>query len=64
MGGLEIVFSRVVDYVKFGGYTLKNPEIEAGGMDYGFRIRGILGMDFLAEAGAVINLTKWTIHFG
>lgn len=32
-------------------------------MDYGFAINGILGMDFLVSAGAIINLREMTIEF-
>lgn len=32
-------------------------------MDYGFEINGILGMDFLINAGAIINLRSMTIEF-
>ncbi len=34
-----------------------------GGMDYGFNIQGILGMDFLTSAGAIIDLNKLEIEF-
>jgi hypothetical protein len=33
-------------------------------MDYGFKIDGILGMDFLLESGAIINLKDLNIEFG
>lgn len=33
-------------------------------MDYGFEIGGILGMDFLRTAGAIIDLDALTIDFG
>jgi hypothetical protein len=32
-------------------------------MDYGFEINGILGMDFLIRAKAIINLAKMRIDF-
>jgi hypothetical protein len=32
-------------------------------MDYGFDIVGILGMDFMRAAGAVIDLGRLTIDF-
>jgi hypothetical protein len=32
-------------------------------MDYGFEINGILGMDFLTRAGAVLDLGDLTIDF-
>ncbi len=63
VGGSEAVFSRRVDYVQVGDYKLSNFQIEIGGMDYGFDILGILGMDFLAQSGAIINFDKQTIQF-
>ena len=32
-------------------------------MHYGFEINGILGMDFLTQAGAIINLRELQIEF-
>ena len=46
-----------------GTFTIKQLEIEIGGMDYGFNIQGILGMDFLISAGAKIDLKKLEIEF-
>jgi hypothetical protein len=46
-----------------GDYVFENFEIEIGGMDYGFEINGILGMDFLLLAGAMINLRDKQIEF-
>ena len=46
VGGSEVVFSRKVDALELGECHLDQFEIEVGGMDYGFSINGILGMDF------------------
>jgi len=32
-------------------------------MDYGFEINGILGMDFLLQTGAIINLRDLSLDF-
>ncbi|MDM8517448.1 retropepsin-like aspartic protease [Desulfobacterales bacterium HSG16] len=63
VGGTEAVFVRCVDYLKIGKHRLTNFEIEIGGMDYGFEINGIVGMDFLLDAKAVIHLKKMIIEF-
>ena len=63
VGGSETVFSRVIDYMKMGEKKLAGLEIEVGGMDYGFEIDGILGMDFLTNVGAIINLRDMLIEF-
>ncbi len=63
VGGSEVVFSRKVDYLKLGECFINNFEVEIGGMDYGFEINGILGMDFLVQAGTIINLRDMKIEF-
>jgi hypothetical protein len=63
IGGSEVVFSRRVDYFRVGGRSLPDFEVEIGGMDYGFEINGILGMDFLTRAAAVLDLGNLTIEF-
>jgi len=63
VGGSETVFSRGMDYVQVGKQRLDQFEVEIGGMDYGFEINGILGMDFLAAVGAIINLREFRIEF-
>jgi len=63
VGGSEVVFTRRIDYLKVGECSIADFEIEVGGMDYGFKINGILGMDFLTQAGAIINLRETRIEF-
>ena len=63
VGGSEFVFGRQVDFLEVDNRSLSNFRIEVGGMDYGFEINGILGMDFLTQAGAVINLRELQIEF-
>lgn len=63
VGGTEVVFARVVDHVQVGHCTVEQFEVEIGGMDYGFEINGILGMDFLMHTSAIINLHQLHIEF-
>jgi hypothetical protein len=63
VGGAEAVFSRVIDYLQVGERRLTSFEIEIGGMDYRFAINGILGMDFLMQAGALVDLHRKQIEF-
>jgi predicted aspartyl protease len=63
VGGTEVVFSRRVDSIQLGDKKIPDFQIEIGGMDYGFDILGILGMDFLVQAGAVIDLHDLTLLF-
>lgn len=64
VGGREYVFVRRVDQLAIGDHALDDFEVEIGEMDYGFAISGILGMDFLRAAGAVIDLGRLTIELG
>ena len=64
VGGIEVVYLRKVDSLKVGGVGAAGFEIEVGGMDYGFEISGILGMDFLRSVGAIINLSEMRLEFG
>ena len=64
VGGIEVVYLREVDFLKVGECSIAGFEIEIGGMDYGFEINGILGMDFLTKANAVINLEEMQMSFG
>lgn len=64
IGGTEAVFTRNIDSLALGNHKLENFTIEIGGMDYGFEINGILGMDALIQVGAIINLREMKIEFG
>ncbi|MGB9669499.1 MAG: retropepsin-like aspartic protease [Anaerolineales bacterium] len=63
IGGSEVVFLRKVEFIQVGNYIHQDFEIEIGGMDYGFKIGGILGMDFLLSSRAKINLEQLSIEF-
>jgi len=64
VGGHEHVFLRHVDRFAVGDHGLDGFDVEIGEMDYGFDLGGIIGMDFLQAARAVIDLGKLTITFG
>jgi len=63
VGGREAVFSRRVDSVRVGAFEQRNFEVDVGGMDYGFPIQGILGMDFLRASRAVVDLGRLALEF-
>jgi len=63
VGGSEVVFPRKVDFLKVGEQSITDFEVEIGGMDYGFEINGILGMNFLLCAGAIINFRTMNLEF-
>lgn len=62
VGGVEFVYKKNVDGISLGNLEIRNFIIEVGVMDYGFEINGIIGMDFLKEVGAIIDLDKMAIY--
>jgi hypothetical protein len=63
VGGIETVFTRRIERLEVSQRDVTDFEIEVGGMDYGFEINGILGMDFLLQTGAIINLRDLSLDF-
>ncbi len=63
VGGTEVVFTRRVDRLQVGKRSVAQFEVEVGGMDYGFEINGILGMNFLVRTGAIIDLGALRLQF-
>jgi hypothetical protein len=62
VGGAEFVFTKRVDSLALGELQVNDFEVEVGAMEYGFDIEGIVGMDFLLQAGAVIDLAQLEIY--
>lgn len=58
VGGSEFVFLKVIDSLKIGELCVKDFIIEIGAMNYGFDLDGIVGIDFLKEVGAQIDLDR------
>ncbi len=63
VGGTEVVFSRKMSCLQIGSREVTDFEIEVGGMDYGFTVSGILGMDFLLQTGAILDLEHLELSF-
>lgn len=62
IGGTEYVFSKRLDALRLGSMQVNAFKIQVGAMDYGFRLQGILGLDFLLQAGTVIDLKELEIR--
>jgi hypothetical protein len=58
VGGREVVFARGLDRLELGSASVDDFEVEVAGMDYGFKISGILGMDFLRATRSVLDLDQ------
>jgi len=63
IGGEESVYHKVIDYIELENKVLYNFKIDVGIVDNVFGIDGILGMDFLIEANAIIDLQRKVIAF-
>ena len=62
VGGAEFVFSKHVDHLFMGELQAPRFQVEIGALDYGFDLDGIVGMDFLIQVGAVIDLAKLEVR--
>ena len=62
VGGTEFVFTKRVDCLVVGELQVNDFQIEVGAMDYGFDIDGIIGLDFLIQVGAIIDLAKLEVY--
>jgi hypothetical protein len=58
VGGTEYAFTKRLDLLAVGDMEVPDFEIEVGAMDYGFPAEGILGLDYLLQTGALIDLRR------
>ena len=63
IGGTEVVFARQVDQLNIGPVLLTPIEIEVGGLDYGFTLNGILGVDLLRRSQAILDMAALELTF-
>ena len=61
IGGQEPVIEKSIDRIEVGNLSLSPFTIEPGAVQYGYNIRGVLGIDFLLQVGATINLRDLTL---
>lgn len=61
VGGVEYVFLKRIDELAIDHLIVHNFDVEVGMMDYGFDIDAIIGLDFLVQVGAVIDLKQLEI---
>lgn len=54
------MYKKIIDEIKIG--TLYNRDVKVGIMDYGFEIDGIIGIDFLKQIDAIIDLEKMKVY--
>lgn len=56
VGGSEFVYSKRIESVSVGEMIVEDFVIQVGAMEYGFPLKGIIGMDFLLATRATIDL--------
>ena len=61
VGGSEFVFAKQIDSIILGTLRVDNFLIEIGAMQYGFKLDGIIGMNFLLQTKAIIDLNRLEI---
>ncbi|HRV92787.1 MAG TPA: aspartyl protease family protein [Anaerolineae bacterium] len=62
VGGSEFVFSKRIERLVVGELEVSDFEIEVGAMKYGFALNGIIGLDFLLQTKAMIDLDGLEIY--
>jgi hypothetical protein len=55
VGGVEYVYTKYLDSIIVGEATIEDFQVEIGNIAYGMDIDGILGFNFLKQAGAMID---------
>lgn len=56
VGGTESVIVKTLDCIRVDEFEARGFTVHLGNLDYGFNLDGILGLDFLMSAQAVIDL--------
>ena len=62
VGGTEFVFGKHVTGLALGNLEVSDFAIQVGAMDYGLAIEGIIGLDFLVQAQAIIDLDRLEVY--
>jgi hypothetical protein len=58
VGGSEFVFQKRVNRIACSSYSTTGFQIEVGWLNYGIRLNGILGLDFLLTTRATLDLGR------
>lgn len=62
VGGSEFVYKKTIDEIRVNDLCSRDVKVEIGIMDYGFDIDEIIGIDFLRQIGAIIDLEKMKVY--
>lgn len=61
-GGTERVVAKQIDTLILGELQVSPFTVHMSPMDYGFEMNGSIGLDFLMQTGAQINLRSLTLR--
>jgi predicted aspartyl protease len=61
VGGTEYAFSKTVAAIKVGHLMVCDFKVQVGAMNYGFKLDGIIGMDFLMATKAKLDCEQLTL---
>lgn len=64
VGGKQYAFSKQIDGVNFASFDIGRCSIDFGLIDPEGKINGLLGLDLLMKAGAVIDLKNLLLYEG
>lgn len=56
MGGVEYVYTKIINSIEFGETVTKDFQVEIGSMQYGLEMNGIIGFNLLKLVGAKIDV--------
>ncbi|MBW6411024.1 aspartyl protease family protein [Clostridium weizhouense] len=62
IGASEFVYKKTIDEIRLNDLCSRDVKVEIGIMDYGFNIDGIIGIDFLRQIDAIIDLEKMKMY--
>ncbi|GIK64113.1 MAG: hypothetical protein BroJett018_19070 [Chloroflexota bacterium] len=62
IGGSEVVVEKQIEAIKVGEIEITPFKIQMGALDYGYSIRGILGLDFLLRASVILDFKNLEIR--
>lgn len=61
VGGVEYVVQKRIDRLHLGEAVPDNCKVQVGGLNYGYGIEGIIGMDVLVALGCSLDFTRMTL---
>jgi len=61
VGGSELVYEKIINYIKLDVSATSDFHIQVGAMDYGIELDAIIGLDLLKKCSAVLDLNNFIL---